>query len=52
MPQGQVSDINPPLYLSVKVFYGFSPVSDSAVCLKSLTMALSKGFVSSTIIAA
>ena len=44
MPQG-LSDINPPLYLSVKVFYGFSPVSDSALCLKSLTMALSKGFV-------
>ena len=51
MPQG-LSDINPPLYLSVKVFYGFSPVSDSAVCLKSLTMASSNGFVFSTIIAA
>ena len=32
--------------------YGFSPVSDSAVSLKSLTTASSMGFVFSTIIAA
>ena len=35
-----------------KEAYGFSPVSDSAVCLKSPTMASSMGLVFSTIIAA